>query len=153
MKSNQLQVIPVYVDPEPQTTILWVSRHRPLASQIMELKKKLGRVRILQVTGVVPNAESVMEIALQHNAKVIVPVLPLSFIARLVELAKKHGITILFARMEAIAQVKSIEEASAIVAEAPDRRTFTTYADGTIKIHEFKQFEIIKEVKLVTEPW
>ena len=153
MRSNQLQVIPVYVDPDPQVTVLWVSRHKPLASQIMELKRKLGRIRVLQITGVVPNAESVMEIALQHNAKVIVPVLPLSFIARLVELGKKHGITVLFARMEAIAQVNSIEEASAIVAEAPDKRTFTTYADGTVKVHEFVRFEVIKEVKLVTEPW
>ncbi len=147
------RVVEIYNDPEPVTVVLWVSRHKPLPVQIQRLKEKLGNIRIIQVDGTVPNAETVVEIAQKHNAKIIVPVLPLSFIARLVELSKRYGFTVLYAKMEAIATVGTWEEAKRIIEEAPDRRTATTYADGTIKIHEFKGFEVIKAVQIVTEPW
>ena len=134
--------------------VLWVSRHSILPAQLCLLMKKLGEdVAIVQYTKPVPNAEFVIKLAEAIGAKYIVPVLPLSFIARLVEHGRKSGITVLFARMEVVAQVETIEEALKIVNENPLARTVTTYADGTIKVHEFKGFEVIKEVKLVTEPW
>lgn len=149
----QIEIQAVYVDPDPQTTVLWVSRHKPLAKQIMDLKAKLGRIKVIQVSGPVPNAEYVIELARKFDAKIIVPVLPMSFIARLAELAPKHGITVLYAKMNVVAQVNSIEEAAKIVAEAPDRRTLTTYADGTVKVHEFERFEKVIKVFILTEPW
>jgi len=149
----QIEIQAVYMDPDPQVTVLWVSRHRPLAKQIMDLKEKLGRIKVVQVSGPVPNAEYVIELARKFNAKIIVPVLPMSFIARLAELAPKHGITVLYARMNVVAQVSSVEEAEKLVKEAPDRRTMTTYSDGTIKIHEFEKFEKVLKVFILTEPW
>lgn len=152
-KEMGMEIVVVHEDPGAQTTVLWVSRHSPLKAQIQQLKTKLGAVRIVQVRGIVPNAETVIEIAKQYGASIIVPVLPLSMIARLVELGRKQNLTILFARMEAIAQVRSIEEAQRLVAEKPEARTFTTYADGSVKVHEFRGFEVIKAVQIVTEPW
>jgi len=116
------------------------------------LEEKLGAIVIYQLSGVIPSAEFVVEKAKELGAKYIVPVLPLSFIARLVEAGRKNGFVILFARMEAIAQT-SPNEAQRLVAEKPEARTMTTYADGTVKVHEFKGFEKIVKVQIVTEPW
>jgi hypothetical protein len=77
--------------------------------------------------------------------------LPLSMIARLAEIQKKEGFTLLFAKMNAIASVKSLEEAKRIAMEAPEKRTITTYSDGVVRVFEFERFERIIEVKLVTE--
>jgi Protein of unknown function, DUF488. len=40
-----------------------------------------------------------------------------------------------------------------IVAENPSRRSMTTYADGTVRVFEFVQFEKLIRVELVTEPF
>jgi hypothetical protein len=136
---------------EEVVKVLWVSRHRPLLAQLRELRRIFKNVELIVYEGTVPSAEHVISEAKRHNAKVIVPVLPLSIIARLVELAKKEDIIVLFARMEAIATTKSIDEAEKIVKEAEDKRNMTTYSDGTIRVFEFKQFEKILRVELVTE--
>jgi len=142
----------IYEDHGFRYTILWVSRHRPLPAQITELKRKLGSIKVVMLSGVVPNAEYVVEVARKYNADIIVPVLPLSFIARLAELSRKQGFTVLFVRMDAIAQTTP-EKATKLIAEAPEKRTMTTYADGSVKVHEFKGFEKVVKVEVVTEPW
>jgi hypothetical protein len=132
--------------------VLWVSRHYPLPAQLAELQRIYGAdVEIVQMQGVIPNAEAVVQKAKEVGAEVIVPVLPLSMIARLAEMQKKEGFTLLFAKMNAIASVKSLEEAKRIAMEAPEKRTITTYSDGVVKVFEFERFEKIVEVKLVTE--
>jgi len=132
--------------------VLWVSRHVPVPIQFRVLEEKLGPITIYQLSGIVPSAEYVMEKAREVGAKYIVPVLPLSIIARLAELAPREGITVLISKMDNIAVVRSWEEAERIVNEKPEARTIATYADGLIRVFEFKQFEKLKEVKLVTEP-
>jgi len=132
--------------------VLWVSRHKPLRAQLRELRRLFGDIELIIHESTVPNAEHVISEAKRHNAKVIVPVLPLSIIARLVEIARKEDIVVLFAKMEAIATTKRMEEAEKILKEAEDRRNITTYADNTIRVFEFKQFEKILKVELVTEP-
>ena len=136
-----------------KTIILWVSRHHPVQAQFRVLEEKLGPITIYQLSGIVPSAEYVMEKAREVGAKYIVPVLPLSIIARLAELSKNNNFTILLSKMENIATVKSWEEAEKLVNERPDVRTATTYADGVVRVFEFRQFEKLKEVKLVTEPF
>jgi hypothetical protein len=138
--------------PTPSTTILWVSRHPPLPAQIRALEEKFSSVTIYQMSGVIPNAETVAEAAKKLNASVIVPVLPLSMIARLAELSKQNKFVVVIAKMNNIATTKSIEEAQRLVQEAPDRRTIATYADGVVRVFEFERFERLVEVKLVTEP-
>jgi hypothetical protein len=132
--------------------VLWVSRHYPLPAQLAELQRIYGAdVEIVQMQGVIPNAEAVVQKAKEVGAEVIVPVLPLSMIARLAEMQKKEGFTLLFAKMNAIASVKNLEDAKRITMEAPERRTITTYSDGVVRVFEFERFERIVEVKLVTE--
>jgi len=149
-------LVKIYETPSSEskskTHVLWVSRHAPLKVQIEALEEKLGAIVIYQLFGVVPTADFVVQKAKEVNAKIIVPVLPMSFIAHLVEAGRRSGFVVLFAKMEAIAQTDP-ETARKMVAEAPDKRTMTTYADGTVKIHEFKGFEKVKAVKIETEPW
>jgi len=134
------------------TVVLWVSRHPPLKAQIEALERKLGSIAIYQMSGLIPNAEAVAEEAVKLNARVVVPVLPLSMIARLSELAKT-SLMVLLARMENIATTRDPDEARRIVSEKPTSRTLATYADGLVRVFEFKRFEKLVRVELVTEPF
>ena len=144
----------VYETPSARerTVVLWVSRHPPLRAQVDELERRLGPVAVIQVSGVIPSAEYVVQKAEELRAKYVVPVLPLSFVARLSELAKARAFTVLLAKMREVAVVKGEEEARLVVAERPDRRTAAVHADGTVKVFEFERFEKLVEVRLVTEP-
>lgn len=143
----------IYESKTPNTVVLWVSRHPPLPAQITELERKLlNGVMIYQVSGVIPNAEAIVEIAKKYNAEVIVPVIPLSMIARLAELSKQNKFTVLIAKMNNIATTKDPNEARKIVSERPESRTISTYADGLIRVFEFERFEKLVEVRLITEP-
>jgi len=132
--------------------VLWVSRHPPLKAQIEELERKLGSVIIYQLSGVIPNAEFIIDYIKKLNARYTVPVLPLSMIARLSELAKQHNFIVLLARMNNIATTKDIDEAKKLVNEAPDKRTLATHADGLIRIFEFERFDKLVKIELITEP-
>ena len=138
---------------ETVSIVLWVSRHPPLRSQTEELERRLGSITIYQMSGLVPNAEAVVEVAKKVDAKYVVPVLPLSMVTRLSELAKQSGLTILIAKMNNIASVKDFEEAKRIVSEKPMSRTLATYADGLVRVFEFERFERLVRVELVTEPF
>jgi hypothetical protein len=132
--------------------VLWVSRHYPLLAQIRELQRIYGAdIEIVQMRGYIPNAEAIVQRAKEVGAEVIVPVLPLSMIAKLTEMQKKDGFTLLFAKMKMVACTKNLEEATMIAMEAPERRTIITYGDGFARVFEFERFERIVEVKLVTE--
>jgi len=141
-----------------EVIVLWVSRHEPLPAQLRVLKERLGDdCRVVVLSGAIPNAEFVMEKAREVGAKYIMPVLPLSFIARLVELAAKEGITILFSRMRLVQEAKkhdkeAVERLFMLLTEKPDARTAVEYAD-CFRLYEFDRFEIIRRVEVVTEPW
>ena len=137
---------------QQQVKVLWVSRHRPLLAQVKMLEEKLGGIEIWQLTGIIPSAEFVAEKAIELGAKIVVPVLPLSFIARLVELARKHGFTVLFARMREIHR-GSREEAEKLVKEVPEKRTAVEYSGGVWRVWEFEKFEKVVKIEVVTEPW
>ena len=146
----------IYESKSPASSIvivLWVSRHPPLHVQIAELERKLGNIIVYQMSGVIPSAEVVVDIAKKLNVAVIVPVLPLSMIARLAEISKQNKFTILLAKMNNIATTKDPGEAMKIVSEKPEARTVSTYADGLIRVFEFERFEKLVEVKLITEPF
>jgi len=147
----ELEVVHESEKPE-KTTILWVSRHSPLPAQIAELEKKLGGIVIYQLSGVIPNAEFVVEVAKKVGAKIIVPVLPLSMVARLAELSKSGGFTVVMAKMEALATTEDGNEVWRLLAEKPGWRVPVTYAGGATKVYEFKSFEKLVRVELVTEP-
>ena len=153
MSRSQYKLTCIYKTQAAQRVrVLWVSRHQPLESQVKTLEKKLGAIEVWQLTGIVPSAEFVVEKAIELGAKYIIPVLPLSFIARLVELSRKHGFTVLFAKMEEIYR-GSREEAEKLVREAPEKRTAVEYSGGIWRVWEFKQFEKMVRIEIITEPW
>lgn len=136
-----------------QVVVLWVSRHRPLEAQVRSLRERLGGdVEIVHLPHA-PSADYVLEKAREIGAEYIVPVLPLSFIAHLAERGREEGFSILFARMEQIAATRNPAEARRLVEEDPSRRTAVSYPDGTIRVFEFKRFERVRKVELVTEPF
>jgi hypothetical protein len=135
-----------------KTVVLWVSKHSPLRAQLSVLEERFGGVVVYQLSGLIPGAESVVEYAGRIGAGVVVPVLPLSMIARLAELGRHLGFTVLITRMNCIAVTRDMENARRLVNEAPDKRTLAVHADGSIRVLEFEKFEKLVEVKLVTEP-
>ena len=154
MTTQKVEEKVVYESVAPEkTVVLWVSRHPPLLAQLIQLEQKLGGIKVIQLSGIIPSAEFVIQKAKEYGARVIVPVLPLSFIARLCELAQKEGITLLYAQMECIAVLKDMQDAQRKVQEAPERRNIATYSDGTVRVFEFKGFKRIKRVVLELEDW
>lgn len=135
-----------------QAVVLWVSRHPPLPCQLEFLRQRIGPFKVEMLIGHIPNAEYVINEAKKRGAKYVLPVLPLSFTARLVELCKQEGCVVLWSKMKTIASTHSPEEAARIVAERPDCRSAVSYADGVTRVYEFETIERIIEVKLVTEP-
>jgi hypothetical protein len=129
--------------------VLWVSKHNILKGQIKFLRDRLGDVRIISLQGFIPNAEYVVEYARKIGAKYILPVLPLSFIARLCELAEESGITVLWSEMREIYRgdpSRGVE----VVAENPEYRTLVRYRGGCV-VYEFVSLKRVRGVKLILE--
>lgn len=76
--------------------ILWLSRHKPLESQISTLKEVFGDVEVVQDPRPFDSAEEIAERFRKGGFDELVAVAPLSVIAKLIEL----GIKPLFAVME-----------------------------------------------------
>ncbi|MEM1522403.1 MAG: hypothetical protein QXU69_05220 [Thermofilaceae archaeon] len=129
--------------------VLWVSRHPPLPAQILELKRKFGDVEIHHFSGRVPDADFVARLAEEVGAQIVVPVLPLSIIAALVNSAT--NLVILYAQMREVHKGPR-SECERVAAERPDRRVVVEYARGVCRVFEFVRFERVRAVKLETEP-
>jgi len=86
--------------PKPIPIILWLSRHEPLPSQLQFLQQKLSNYMLVQYPYPLSTAQFAIKIIQQFRADYVVPVLPLSFIAHLVQESKKHDFIILRAEME-----------------------------------------------------
>jgi len=134
------------------TVLLWLSRHKPLPSQIDDLQKKIPNLDIVQHSSRIPTAEDAINLALAVKAEYVVPVLPQSFIMRLLEESKKHGITVLLAKMDKVHDCTKHP--------CPD---FDPYTDVILKSrngnslllrhYRFVQFEVLKKYEIVTEPF
>lgn len=139
--------------PSKVPKVLWISRHEPLAEQLHALCTKLGNFRLIKVPHGIPNAEWVIQNF--PDVDYIIPVLPLSMVARLVELAKERGITVLWAEME---QVKVLDREpvpfedynpqkdAVLAAREPDGRR-------TWKVMRFRAFHVIRGVRIELERW
>ena len=129
--------------------ILWVSRHRPLPAQVDFLRKRLGEVKISELIGYVPTAEYVIEKAEDFGCRFILPVLPLSVIAKICELAERRGITVLYAEMREVYSGNE-REAYRLLMEAPNKRTVVQHSDAW-RVFEFVSIRRIKGVRLELE--
>ena len=99
------------------------------------------------------SAEEVVELAKKYNAKIVIPILPLSFLAKLAEEARKNSLIVLLSKMNTVKTTKDLREATRLIDEAPDKRAVSTMADGTLKVVEFQKFEKLIAVEVITEPW
>ena len=115
-----------------------------------------------RITGTVPNAEYVADyisdliktLNIKPKRVVVIPVLPLSMIARLVDIARKHGWEVWWAEME---QVKILDYEPETMKDYDPRYETVVVARGahektTYKIMRFKQFHRVKAIKLELEP-
>lgn len=80
--------------------VAWVSRHKPLPAQVESLKRVLGEVRVVQVARTFRSAQEVLREIKRTGAQYAVVVLPLSMISQLLPLAKREGVTLLWAEMK-----------------------------------------------------
>ena len=131
------------------TTIIWASQHHPLPAQKQALHRLLGASMIVQLAGRIPSAEYVVEKALRWHARYIVAVLPLSMIHRICELARKHGITVLYSEMES---VKLLRHKPVAYSDYDPAREVPVRAHRAWRIMRFKKFHVIKGVQLILEP-
>jgi len=141
-----------------RTLVIWVSRHAPLKSQLNVLKEKLGEYELKVVAERIPNAEYIVENFIKPNATkydriVVIPVLPLSMIARLTELSRRFNFEVWWAEME---QVKTLHR------EPTPGKDYDPYDETVVvaagaheqvsyKIMKFKKFHRIKRIVMEME--
>jgi len=141
-------------DSEKITTVLWLSRHKMLPAQIDYIARKLKNFRIVIYNKPIATAEDAVRLIRKHRAEYVIPVLPLSFIARLVEESKKHGFKVLRADMQLI----HLCEKQPCPDYNPQTDTIVVSRDlttgETIYRHfRFKGFKILKDIIFVEEDW
>jgi len=134
--------------------VLWISRHEPLRAQLRALEEKLGEYELVQHSEPLGTAEDAIKLAREHRADFIVPVLPMTFIMHLVSEAKKYGFTVLRAEMQNLHNCSQQpcpeynDETDTIMVSRDLNTGETIY-----RHFRFEKFVVLKEIKLVTEPW
>jgi len=133
--------------------VLWLSRHKPLPIQLDELKRKLGDYELVHWDRQVSTAERAVEIAERYGAKIIVAVLPLSFVQRLIEETKKRGITLLKAEMELLHICD--RNPCPIFDPYMDAIEPTRREDGKVIYRHFRFKRFVRRVAIeeIVEPW
>jgi len=130
----------------------------PLKAQLDFLRNKLGEYELKVVAGKIPNAEYVVENYIKpniskYNKIVVIPVLPLSMIARLVELARFIKFEVWWAEME---QIKILDK------QPVPNKDYNPYSETVVvaagahektsfKIMRFKKFYRIKRIVMEME--
>ena len=132
--------------------VLWVSRHGILPAQAKFLMRKFKSFKIEFFRDKVSSAEwLVKNVVLPKEIDVVIPVLPLSMVARLVELGKKLNFEVWWAQMELLHN--DYEEKCQNFDDDRDVMVPGLDSEGK-KIwrhYRFKGFYRIKEVKLELE--
>ena len=134
------------------TRVLWVSRHRPLPNQILELERRYGAIEIFKTSCKIPSARFVADLAAEVGAPVVVAILPLSFVMELARLAQERGFTLLIPRMRPVYESPRQDDAVRVMKEDLRRRVVTKHADGMYRVLEFEGFIIVREIKIIGEP-
>jgi len=137
---------------EVKRNILWLSRHKPLPRQLQELRRLYGSIQLYQHDKPISSAEDAISLAKRYNADVVVPVLPLSMIARLAELGSELGFTLLWAEMKVVHvgasepcdKYDASQDTVMLSKEMETGKTFYRH-------FRFQKFKRIKAVKLEIE--
>lgn len=136
--------------------VIWLSRHKPLKAQLDFIVNKLGSVTLRIVRARAPNAEYVYENYVREYIEkgykvVLIPVLPLSMIARLTELSRKYGFEMWWANTELLHNDKS--ENCPEYNPDTDAMVPGVDIDGKpiYRHYRFRKFQRIKKIELVLE--
>jgi len=119
---------------------IWLSRHSPLPKQVLDLRAK--GIELVAIIPSVDTIDEILEIIKKHDAKYIIPVLPLSMIAKLLEKSQEYGFTILFAEME------TIHNGVCSSSCGFNPMTDTIYWGKHIR---FKGYKVLKDIKFIFE--
>jgi|GEM_PF-923769 hypothetical protein len=140
--------------------ILWLSRHEPLPAQIQFLRQKIPHCAVIQYPYPLSTANDAVKLIQQFQADYVIPVLPLSFIAHLVQESKKHSFIILKAEMELLHNCSTetpfhgyscpeYVEHMDVVMQSKDMQT-----EQTIYRHfRFREFVKLVDIIIKTEPF
>jgi hypothetical protein len=135
-----------------RTRVLWAGRRRPLPAQILELERRYGPIEIFKTVCKIPNARFVADLAAEVGARVVVALLPLSFMMELAKIAQERGFTLLMARMRPVYESPRQDDAVRVMQEDLRRRTVARHSDGMYRVMEFEGFIIVREIKIIGEP-
>jgi hypothetical protein len=152
MESKVYKLYTSRIPATSRTRVLWVSRHRPLPNQILELERRYGPVEIFKTNCKIPNARFVADLATEVGAPVVVAILPLSFVMELAKLAQERGFTLLIPRMRPVYESPRQDDAVRVMQEDLRRRVVTKHADGMYRVLEFEGYTVVREVRIVGEP-
>jgi len=140
-----------------KTCVLFVSRHTPLPYLIRFIDKRLGgNYKFVTYSSRVDTAETffrqiVKPLLNSFDKVIIIPILPLTVIQRLLEIAKEtNRVEIWFQVMKEVARVSSEQEAIRLVQENPEKRVFQRYRD-TIKVFELVSIKRLRDIKIILE--
>jgi len=136
--------------------VAWVSRHRPVKAELDELRR-LGYTDVVQISKTYGSLEEVIADIKMARADAGVVVLPLSMIARLLPLAKREGIRLLWAEMLPPERHRGPADMcpgpSACEEFDPDRDVWMPAQGGGYGRHvRFSRFMEIKDIKLELAP-
>jgi len=137
--------------------VLWVSRHKPVPKQVRvlnEIAAKRGlRLKLDQFAQTVPSAEWLVgNVIMPGGFAVVVPVLPLSFIAHLVEEGKKKGFEVWFSKMQLLHNDARLPCPEYTLDSDTIQPSVDEEGNAVFRHYRFARFERIIEVKMVTEP-
>jgi len=138
--------------PTSKPVILWISRHKPLPAQLDVLWDKLGDYELITHEKPLSTAEDAVKLAREVGADYVIPVLPMSFIVRLVEVSKKERFKVLRAEMENIHNCTDYPcpDYNEYMDTIMESRDFNT-GQRIYRHFRFKKFVILKDILIVTE--
>jgi len=130
-----------------EVVVAWVSRHPPLRAQLADLHSRFKVAKIEHISKTFRDATEVYNEVKAVGAKVAVVVLPLSMIARLIEIGR--DITWLWAEMQGLHEC-NINECKEF---QPDTDVWLPLAGSDKGRHmRFIRFHRIKAIKMELEP-
>lgn len=135
-------------------TVLWLSRHKPLPSQIEYLKDRLGDFKLFLHQEPIPTVNHALKLVERYKADYVIPVLPLSFTIRLVEKAGKAGFKVLRADMQLLHNC-STGKCPDFNSETDTIVVSTDFETGEkiYRHYRFVSFKLLKDVVFVEEDW
>jgi len=138
---------------ENEVKILWLSKHPPLEAQISFLEQKLGNISLIITKGPFSTVDSVLKLVKTYKPQYVLPVLPLSFVVRLLEESHKRGFKILWSQMELLHIDSSptcpqFNKKTDVLVETRDLNTKKKFW----RHFRFKEILVLKQIKFEFEP-